>query len=99
MKILTLNCPNCGAPFSPPTEKNSCFCANCGTKMIIDDGQVFVNINIFKKTENITRLIDDAKIEKQKQKTERIARWQYVTLLIGSFGFFLAIIWLGLRYL
>lgn len=69
MKILTLNCPNCGASFDLPEGKTSCFCQNCGTKMLIDDGQIYININ--QKTENVSRIVNEAEIEKQKAERAR----------------------------
>ena len=58
MKIITLNCPNCGAPFYPQKDKNTCFCGNCGTKMIVDTDEVFININVNERSELINRFID-----------------------------------------
>lgn len=46
MKTEALNCPNCGGPLALPKERtNKCFCPSCGTPVLIDDGQVYINVN------------------------------------------------------
>lgn len=94
MKIITLNCPNCGAPFYPPKDKNTCFCGNCGTKMIVDNDEVFININVNERSERINRYIDEARITNAKISAEKQkARYKFILTLIGVFvalfiGFF-----------
>lgn len=84
MKIITLNCPNCGAPFYPPKDKNTCFCGNCGTKMIVDNDEVFININVNERSERINRYIDEAKISQAMISVEKQkARHKFIITLIG----------------
>ncbi len=84
MRLVSLECPNCGAPFDPPKDRNYCFCRNCGTKMLIDDGTVYVNIH--KTEEKVTRIIDEAKIEKH------IQRRMFRSELIDSIGLMITVI-------
>ncbi len=59
MIVHSLSCPNCGAPLEVKEETNKCFCPNCGTPMLIDDGQVYVNLNV--KQHIVHETIDEGK--------------------------------------
>lgn len=37
MRITTLECPSCGAPVAMETEKQTCTCAYCGRKLLVQD--------------------------------------------------------------
>lgn len=41
MKLQTVECPNCKAPIEPFTDARFMFCPYCGTKIIIDDIEVY----------------------------------------------------------
>jgi uncharacterized Zn finger protein (UPF0148 family) len=80
MKVIPLNCPNCGAPLVLPDGKNSCFCSNCGSKVFVENGEAFVTVNVninkrVEETKHITvnetkHIIDEAEIQKHKSEAD-----------------------------
>ena len=61
MKIQSLKCPNCNAPFSIDTDKStSAFCPYCGTKVSLEESKNRLEINLSQTNRNI----DDAQILK-----------------------------------
>lgn len=61
MKLQTMKCPNCDAPFSIDTDKNTTFfCPYCGTKIVLNDDTSRFEINYSQTNRNI----DEAQIRR-----------------------------------
>ena len=73
MKLQAVECPNCKAPIEPLTDARFMFCPYCGTKIIIDDIEVYKE-NSKTERERIRANRDVQKHEIDvKSKDERIA--------------------------
>lgn len=90
MKIIELKCPNCGGPLQIPADKKVLYCQHCGTKLLLDDGQIYVNITkkVETKSENVKRIVDEAKIEAAKTDRTQLI----ITALIIFSGLAVALI-------
>lgn len=80
MKLQAVECPNCKAPIEPLTDARFMFCPYCGTKIIID------NIEVYKensKTER-ERIRADRDIQKHEidNKNKAEIREQIVTVIL-----------------
>ena len=100
MKIQKFNCPSCNAELDYNIDGHKeMFCAYCGQKFLIDDGNITCTINI--TNTNITR--DEAKIEKakielekEKLKIEQKKREDREALIVVGVGIFILIVVLPL---
>lgn len=95
MKLQAVECPNCKAPIEPLTDARFMFCPYCGTKIIIDDIEVYKENS---KTER-ERIRADRDVQKHeidtKSKDDRIA----VILAIALFVFVFGLIFIGETFL
>lgn len=75
MKIVKMECPNCGANLDFERGKQIMFCPYCGVKLYIDDGvkrseqTININQNITRTNRRITR--DETRIEKERERTRQ----------------------------
>lgn len=86
MKLQAVECPNCKAPIEPLTDARFMFCPYCGTKIIIDDIEVYKENS---KTER-ERIRADRDVQKHeidaKSKDDRIAVILAIVLFVFVFG-------------
>lgn len=62
MKIYQLKCPACGGTIEVETNRDSCYCSYCGTKVYVNDETFRAEIT---KNANYNKIyIDEAKIRK-----------------------------------
>lgn len=80
MKLQAVECPNCKAPIEPLTDARFMFCPYCGTKIIIDDIEVYKENS---KTEQ-ERIRADRDIQKHEidNKNKAEMREQIVTVIL-----------------
>lgn len=80
MKLQAVECPNCKAPIEPLTDARFMFCPYCGTKIIIDDIEVYKENS---KTER-ERIRADRDIQKHEidNKNKAEMREQIVTVIL-----------------
>ena len=80
MKFQAVECPNCKAPIEPLIDAMFMFCPYCGTKIIIDDIEVY---NENSKTER-ERIRADRDIQKHEidNKNKAEMREQIVTVIL-----------------
>ncbi len=73
IKFVPMICPQCGSQMDVPVDKDMCFCAACGTKILINDDSI--------KTININqRVTDDARIAEAQAKA-KVAQGRQNTIL------------------
>ena len=72
MKLQAVECPNCKAPIEPLTDARFMFCPYCGTKIIID------NIEVYKENSKTER--ERIRADRDIQKHE--IREQIVTVIL-----------------
>lgn len=86
MKLQAVECPNCKAPIEPLTDARFMFCPYCGTKIIIDDIEVYKE-NSKTERERIRANRDVQKHEiDAKSKDDRIAVILAIVLFVFVFG-------------
>lgn len=71
MDIISLTCPSCGASLQLQNNQKFVFCSYCGQKLLVDDGEVYINV---KQTIDINehRVITDvAAIKRAEAKLKR----------------------------
>ena len=80
MKLQAVECPNCKAPIEPLTDARFMFCPYCGTKIIIDDIEVYKENS---KTER-ERIRADRDIQKHEidNKNKAEMREQIITVIL-----------------
>lgn len=80
MKLQAVECPNCKAPIEPLTDARFMFCPYCGTKIIIDDIEVYKENS---KTER-ERIRADRDIQKHEidNKNKMEMREQIITVIL-----------------
>lgn len=80
MKLQAVECPNCKAPIEPLTDARFMFCPYCGTKIIIDDIEVYKENS---KTER-ERIRADRDVQKHEidNKNKAEIREQIVTVIL-----------------
>lgn len=80
MKLQAVECPNCKAPIEPLTDARFMFCPYCGTKIIIDDIEVYKENS---KTER-ERIRADRDIQKHEidNKNKAETREQVITVIL-----------------
>lgn len=80
MKLQAFECPNCKAPIEPLTDARFMFCPYCGTKIIIDDIEVYKENS---KTER-ERIRADRDIQKHEidNKNKADTREQIITAIL-----------------
>lgn len=87
MKLQAFECPNCKAPIEPLNDARFMFCPYCGTRILIDDIEVYKENS---KTER-ERIRADRDIQKHemdvKHKEDLIGVILSMVLLIVVFGF------------
>ena len=91
VKMISINCPGCGAKLEIEEDRSSAFCTYCGNKIALSN-----------ENEHIIRTIDEAKVIKAKSDAElkmkkleisekkRKIRW-IITLISGSIALILTI--------
>lgn len=92
-ELIKMYCQNCGGELEISTDKDYCYCTYCGTKLLIPAERKFVHIkkdiNINQNTTN--RIIDEAKITKEQEKTKRQSNSKemlemILTIIVGFGG-------------
>lgn len=80
MKLQAVECPNCKAPIEPLTDARFMFCPYCGTKIIIDDIEVYKENS---KTER-ERIRADRDVQKHEidNKNKAEMREQIITVIL-----------------
>ena len=67
MKVISVQCPSCGAALSIEEGRTKCFCQYCGTPITVDDGSININQhveqNINYKGEHASIIRDEAKLK------------------------------------
>lgn len=53
MKLITLNCSNCGAQLELDADRKQAFCTYCGAKLLLDDESIHIT----------NRIIDEARLK------------------------------------
>lgn len=61
-RLVSMNCPSCGAKLDAPSDRKEFYCSYCGSKVLLDDGSYTVT----------HRIIDDARVIKAKAEAETI---------------------------
>lgn len=65
MKLVNLNCPNCGGKTEFDENKEFGFCQHCGTKMMINDEVQQIKVENLTNIENLLILIKGAHSNKE----------------------------------
>lgn len=89
MKIVSMNCPNCGGTVKITDDQNSCICPYCDSALTIDDGKFhIVDEAKIKEIEFEKQKYQDELLKEEKRK-ERRELWlkkckQWVLIEIAS---------------
>lgn len=90
MKIVSMNCPNCGGTVKITDDQNSCICPYCDSALTIDDGKFhIVDEAKIKEIEFEKQKYQDELLREEKRK-ERRESWkkklkQWVLIEMASF--------------
>ncbi len=83
MKIIPVQCPNCGGAFQLNGDVSDFFCQYCGTNLHIDDGKV--NMHITYEGTNTTIIRDEARLKEIKENAKiRAAEKKYLNAKIKA---------------
>ena len=76
MKVISLNCPNCGIDIKVNDNQNSCICPACGSSLMIDDGKFhIVDEARIKEIDFEKQKYEDGQKEAEKRKQRR-EKWK-----------------------
>ena len=70
MKLISVNCPNCGAPINIDLDNISKFCGKCGSKILLDIDQLQYILAEKEKTKQIEITEQTKRAELDLKRTE-----------------------------
>ena len=90
MKIVSMNCPNCGGAVKITDDQNSCICPFCDSALTIDDGKVHIVDEAKIKEIEFEQQKYQNGLKKEEKRKERRESWmkkcmQWVLIEITSF--------------
>ena len=83
MRLFSMRCPECGGAVEPPAGRKYGYCPYCGTKYIVDDGILRVEIN-----QNVNKTANDeyARVSEAAAKAKIAEEERKETRLVLIFG-------------